>query len=213
MMGIWMRGLRFTSPMSVQSAVPVYICARVRPWMVSASMPQSCNIPSEAGFHRDGNADGINHGACDVKHERHVLQHAGSGSFSCHALYGTAEIEVKDVGVGGFFHNLCRIAHGFREAAVYLDGNGTLVGTDAKLLEGLRHRSHEGIGCHKLAVDHGGSHPPAQQAESYVRHVLHRGEEERARPEVDVSYFQGWFLGLWFFSFGGFVRVMTTAPP
>ena len=43
MMGIWMRGLRFTSPMSVQSASPVYIWERVRPWMVSAWMPQSCS--------------------------------------------------------------------------------------------------------------------------------------------------------------------------
>ena len=29
--GIWMRGFFFTSPISVQSASPVYICARVRP--------------------------------------------------------------------------------------------------------------------------------------------------------------------------------------
>ena len=43
MMGMCMRGLRFTSPMSVQSACPVYICARVRPCMVRACMPQSCN--------------------------------------------------------------------------------------------------------------------------------------------------------------------------
>lgn len=31
----------FTSPISVQSASPVYICARVRPWIVNACMPQS----------------------------------------------------------------------------------------------------------------------------------------------------------------------------
>ena len=41
--GIVMRGLRFTSPISVQSASPVYIWLRVRPWIVSARMPQSCS--------------------------------------------------------------------------------------------------------------------------------------------------------------------------
>ena len=43
MMGILMRGFRFTSPISVQSASPVYIWARVRPWMVRAWTPQSCS--------------------------------------------------------------------------------------------------------------------------------------------------------------------------
>lgn len=43
MMGMWMAGLFFTRPMSVQSASPRYIWARVRPWMVSAAMPTSCS--------------------------------------------------------------------------------------------------------------------------------------------------------------------------
>ncbi len=43
MIGIWIWGWFFTSPMSVQSASPIYICGRVRPWMVSAWMPMSCN--------------------------------------------------------------------------------------------------------------------------------------------------------------------------
>ena len=43
MIGIWILGLSFTSLMSDQSAFPVYIWALVRPWMVRASIPQSCN--------------------------------------------------------------------------------------------------------------------------------------------------------------------------
>ena len=42
MTGIFISGLFFTRPISVQSASPVYIWARVRPWMVSAAMPASC---------------------------------------------------------------------------------------------------------------------------------------------------------------------------
>ncbi len=42
MMGMCMRGSLFTCRMRDQSACPVYICARVRPWMVNARIPQSC---------------------------------------------------------------------------------------------------------------------------------------------------------------------------
>ena len=48
MIGMCMRGLFFTSPISVQSASPVYICARVRPWMANAAMPQSCNCSARS---------------------------------------------------------------------------------------------------------------------------------------------------------------------
>ena len=48
MMGMCMRGLRLTSPIRRQSASPLYICARVRPWMVSALIPQSCNCSASS---------------------------------------------------------------------------------------------------------------------------------------------------------------------
>ena len=48
MIGICIRGLFFTSPISVQSASPVYICARVRPCMVNAAIPQSCNCSASS---------------------------------------------------------------------------------------------------------------------------------------------------------------------
>ncbi len=47
-MGICILGLFFTSPISVQSASPVYICARVRPCIVNAAMPQSCNCSANS---------------------------------------------------------------------------------------------------------------------------------------------------------------------
>ena len=42
MIGICICGLFFTLPISVQSASPRYIWARVRPCIVSAAMPTSC---------------------------------------------------------------------------------------------------------------------------------------------------------------------------
>ena len=47
-MGIRILGFFLTSPIRVQSASPVYICARVRPWMVRASIPQSCNCSASS---------------------------------------------------------------------------------------------------------------------------------------------------------------------
>ena len=41
-MGIVMRGLLLTRAIGSQSASPVYICARVRPWIAKARMPTSC---------------------------------------------------------------------------------------------------------------------------------------------------------------------------
>ena len=43
-----MRGFFFTSPIRVQSASPVYIWARVRPWIVNASIPQSCSCSAKS---------------------------------------------------------------------------------------------------------------------------------------------------------------------
>ena len=48
MIGIWMRGLFFTSPIRLQSASPVYIWLRVLPWMVSAWIPQSCSCSARS---------------------------------------------------------------------------------------------------------------------------------------------------------------------
>ena len=36
------RGFSFTAAINDQSASPLYICARVRPWMLMALMPTSC---------------------------------------------------------------------------------------------------------------------------------------------------------------------------
>ena len=41
--GICIRIFSLTLPIKVQSASPVYIWLRVRPWIVNAAIPQSCN--------------------------------------------------------------------------------------------------------------------------------------------------------------------------
>nr|AIF26497.1 hypothetical protein [uncultured bacterium fosmid pJB28H11] len=43
MMGICILGLLLTAPIRVQSAEPLYSWQRVRPWIVSACIPASCN--------------------------------------------------------------------------------------------------------------------------------------------------------------------------
>ena len=51
-MGILMRGLFFTFPIKSQSADPLYICARVRPWIASALIPTSCNRSATSSIFR-----------------------------------------------------------------------------------------------------------------------------------------------------------------
>ena len=48
MMGMRIRGLSLTSPMRVQSASPLYIWQRVRPWMVRAWTPTSCSLSARS---------------------------------------------------------------------------------------------------------------------------------------------------------------------
>ncbi len=45
-----MRGLFFTAAIRLQSASPLYNCARVLPWMVSALMPMSCNLSATSSI-------------------------------------------------------------------------------------------------------------------------------------------------------------------
>ena len=72
MMGIWMRGLRFTSSMSVQSASPVYIWLRVtvNGERTDAAVLQLLRqfgddevtgVPSQTGLHRHGRMHRLDH--------------------------------------------------------------------------------------------------------------------------------------------------------
>ena len=49
-MGMLIRGLFFTLPISSQSACPLYICVLVRPCMASALMPTSCNLSATSSI-------------------------------------------------------------------------------------------------------------------------------------------------------------------
>ena len=67
MIGMRIAGLFFTRPISVQSASPRYIWARVRPWIVRAAMPTSCRRRAISSMFFDSSS-----------HPRRVLTVTGS---------------------------------------------------------------------------------------------------------------------------------------
>ena len=111
-------------------------------------------VPSQTGFHRDGNVHGIHHGPRDFQHLGNILQHAGPGSLARHALHGATEIQVEHVGTGTFHHDTGRIGHRTRFLAVNLDGHGALVITHRQFLQTAVHHAHQGICRHKLGIYH-----------------------------------------------------------
>lgn len=200
MIGMCMRGFRFTSPMSVQSASPVYICDRsaaVNGQRLNAAILQLLGqignnvvllVPSQSRLGRDGNVDRLDNVACDVEHQRNVPQQSSAGAFSGHLLHGTAEVEVDDVGVP-LLNNLCRLHHGVYVFAVDLDAHGTFLLVDGHLVEGGFDAAHDGIGRHELRVDHSSTKAFAKHAETDVGHVLHGRKEEGLVAKVDITYF------------------------
>ena len=51
------------------------------------------------------------------------------------------------------------------------------------------HHSDQSIRCHELRIDHGCSKLLAQQTETDVRHIFHRGQKDRIWTKFDISNF------------------------
>ena len=132
-----MRGLFFTSPIKVQSASPVYIWLRVRPCMVKAAMPQSCNRSAKSTiifeswsqpnlvFTVTGIFTGIDHGSGNFQQQRDIPQHTGSGAFAGYLFYRTAEVYIQYVGIS-LLATTSRIDHGIDKTSVNLYGDRSL---------------------------------------------------------------------------------------
>ena len=85
-------------------------------------------------------------------------------------------------------HNHSSLSHGIHVAAINLDGHRPLVVAHLQLGQTLAYHADECIARHKLGIHHGRTHLPAQQTETYVRDILHRGQQHGLRPQVNVSY-------------------------
>ena len=112
------------------------------------------SVPTQTGFDRDGQFHCVDHSTGNLQHERHVLQHARTGSFAGHALHRTTEIKVDDVGMGALFDNLGGVANGNGVFAVDLYDHGALFVTHGEFVETATHHAYEGVGRHKFRVDH-----------------------------------------------------------
>ena len=134
-------------------------------------------VPAKSGFHCDGGFYCLHHLARDVEHEGDVLQHTGTGTFACHLLHRTTEVEVDDIGMH-LLHNLCRLHHGGHVATVDLNAHRSLFVADGEFVDGGLHRAHQCLGTYKLSIYHSRPESLAQHPESDIRHVLHRSEKQ-----------------------------------
>ena len=144
-------------------------------------------VPAQTGLGRHRQTDGIYDLTGNLQHLRDVLQHTGTGTLTSHLLHGTAEVEVDEVRpclldyLGSFYH-------GIYVTTVKLDAHRSLLVADGQLLHCRLDIPDQSLGRHKLGVHHGSSEPLAQHTEADVRHVLHRGQKDRALAQFYSSY-------------------------
>ena len=130
-------------------------------------------IPTEARLDSHGDTDSTDDGARDLEHERHVAQHAGSGTFTCHLLDRTSEIDVEHIGPSGLA-NLCGLNHGLDIAAVDLYRHGAFFIAYPQLLFGAADATNERIARDKFSVHHIRAKAFTHQSEGGIRDVFHR---------------------------------------
>ena len=145
-------------------------------------------VPSQTGFHRDRQADGLYHLLGDFEHLRNVLQHTGTRTFASHFLHRAAKVEVNQVGAG-LFYDFCRLDHGLYVTPIDLNAHRALVVADGQFLDGRLHIAYQCLGTDKLGIDHRGAKPLAEQAETNVGDVFHRSQQDGLFAQIDISYF------------------------
>ena len=146
-------------------------------------------VPAEPSFDRHGERDGIDHLASDIEQLGDIPEHTGAGTFGCDLLDGTPEIEVDYIGVGTL-HDLCRLHHSLRLAAINLDSHRPFTVVDSELADSRRDVSDESLGRNELSEDHSGTLLMADEAERGVGDILHRGEEDRAIIFSYIKHFK-----------------------
>ena len=130
-------------------------------------------IPTEARLDGHRDTDRTDDSPRDLEHERHVAQHAGSGTFTRHLLDRTSEIDVEHIGPSGLA-NLCGLDHGLDIAAIDLYRNGAFFVAYPQLFFGATDTADERIARDKFSVHHICTEAFTHQSEGGIRDVFHR---------------------------------------
>ena len=119
--------------------------------------------------------DGVNDRTGYLQHFRHVTKEAGSGTFACHFLHRTTEVDVNEIGLG-LLHDERRVSHGLGFTSVYLDRNRPLGVMDGEFAGRGGYVADERIGVDELRIDTVGSVALAERTEGRIGNVLHGSE-------------------------------------
>ena len=152
-------------------------------------------IVTQAGLYGDWQFDGLDHGLSDchqfVRLAKHSAPCAPTGDF----LDRTAEVDVHKIGPVASCYLCCALDHtggfhhGLWNVTVNLQTYGCLEIIGAHFGNGFGSISNKAIGRDEFGIDHIRSILFAYPAESGVRDVFHRGEEQRPGAQIYlISY-------------------------
>ena len=145
-------------------------------------------IPSQTCFHRNRYLNSIYHSFCYLKHFRHILQHARTGSLAGHTLDRTPEVQIQYIRFCLLYY-LCCLNHSFCILTVNLYGYGTLLLADIQLKHGLANRTNQGIAGNELGIYHIGSKLLTKEAKRRVCNIFHRSQKHRLFSQIYISNF------------------------
>ena len=144
-------------------------------------------IPPQTGLRGDRNPDCIDYLLGYLQHFRDVLQHTRTSSLAGNFLHRTTEVEVDDIRTC-LLHHFGSLNHSLHIATINLDAYRSLFIGNGQLADGRLDITHQCLSRYELCVHHRCTIPLAQQPETNVRHILHRGKEYRALTQVNVAY-------------------------
>ena len=143
-------------------------------------------VPSEPGLDRDGQLDGLHHPAGDLHHLVGLAHHAAARPAPGDLVDRTAEVDVDQIRTG-LRRPHGRLHHRVGQMAVDLDADGPLVVVEPHLGDGLGRVADQPVRRDELGEHQLRAEALADVAERDVGHVFHRGEEDGAGAECEVS--------------------------
>src|SRR5262249_45656451 len=136
-------------------------------------------VPAAANLTGHGQRRTARHGANDVLHEIEILEAAGTAVPLDDLLDRAAEVDVDEFGREDVGDERGRLTHRDGIGAENLNGDGTLVGTEAQLTDGRFVFASDSLRRQELRHDDVGAEATAEPPEGRFRYPGHGREVKR----------------------------------
>ena len=136
-------------------------------------------IPPQTCFNRNRNIDGFYYFFRYFKHQRNVPEHTGSGTFACHFLDRTTEVDIQYIRTGSFAY-FGSFHHCIYFFSIYLDSDRTFIFGNGQFFLCLVYAAYQGVARYKFRINHISTEALTHQTERDIRYIFHRCQEYRA---------------------------------